>query len=60
MMCSCLHTRTAHEHYRAGTECSACGCPRYRRPPRARAADLVFAARIALGLWRTMPRRPTR
>jgi len=29
---SCHHTRVAHEHYRAGTECSICMCPRFAAP----------------------------
>jgi hypothetical protein len=27
----CGHGKTAHEHYRRGTDCSLCDCPRYRR-----------------------------
>lgn len=30
--CGCGHGRTAHEHYRRGTDCALCGCERYRRP----------------------------
>jgi hypothetical protein len=29
--CTCGHPREAHEHYRRGTDCSACLCPRYDR-----------------------------
>jgi len=32
--CSCGHLRTAHEHYRRGTDCSLCpdkGCQRFRK-----------------------------
>jgi hypothetical protein len=29
----CGHTVDAHEHYRNGTDCSACDCTRYRRLP---------------------------
>lgn len=25
--CRCGHPRKSHLHYRAGTECSQCGCP---------------------------------
>jgi hypothetical protein len=29
--CRCGHPRTAHQHYRGGTECALCiECPRYR------------------------------
>jgi hypothetical protein len=27
--CSCGHEREAHEHHRAGADCSLCGCPRF-------------------------------
>jgi hypothetical protein len=27
--CSCGHGKDAHEHYRRGSDCSACGCTRY-------------------------------
>lgn len=27
----CKHSRHAHSHYRNGTDCSICSCPRYRR-----------------------------
>jgi hypothetical protein len=32
--CLCSHDRAAHEHWRAGSDCGACGaagCPAYRR-----------------------------
>jgi hypothetical protein len=29
--CRCSHPRSAHEHYRAGTDRSLCDCTRYRR-----------------------------
>ncbi|WP_433507504.1 hypothetical protein ACQP04_14215 [Pseudonocardia halophobica] len=29
--CRCGHGSTAHEHYRRGTECVTCDCPRFRR-----------------------------
>jgi hypothetical protein len=29
-LCRCGHPRAAHEHYRAGTDCAQCDCPRYR------------------------------
>lgn len=28
---NCGHHRHAHQHYRPGTECAFCGCPRYRQ-----------------------------
>lgn len=51
--CVCGHTRAAHEHYRRGSDCGACGaqaCPKYhleagavprpmRRPSRAKRAE---------------------
>ena len=47
-LCECDHTRAAHEHYRAGTDCGACGrriCPAFRlataQAPRAAAVDEV-------------------
>ncbi|WP_305790189.1 hypothetical protein [Symbioplanes lichenis] len=33
-LCVCGHERQAHDHYRAGSECTFCGaagCPRFRR-----------------------------
>ncbi len=29
--CVCGHVRDAHEHYRPGTDCALCDCPRFRR-----------------------------
>ncbi len=35
-VCSgCGHARQAHQHYRRGTECSLCSCPRYHRSAKA-------------------------
>lgn len=31
---TCGHERERHRHYRAGTDCSACDCLRYRKPRR--------------------------
>lgn len=28
--CVCAHGQDAHEHYRPGTDCALCDCPRYR------------------------------
>jgi hypothetical protein len=31
-LCKCGHPKSAHEHYRAGTECSLCTtCKKFRR-----------------------------
>jgi hypothetical protein len=46
MTCRCGHSRTTHDHYRAGTDCGACGparCPAYRTSWRALAGDLRAA-----------------
>jgi hypothetical protein len=29
-VCRCGCARTSHEHYRRGTDCALCSCPRYR------------------------------
>jgi hypothetical protein len=29
--CACGHQREAHEHYRRGSDCALCDCPRFRR-----------------------------
>ncbi|GGK86271.1 hypothetical protein JOE58_001239 [Curtobacterium luteum] len=29
--CVCGHVRDAHEHYRPGTDCALCDCPRFRK-----------------------------
>lgn len=31
-LCTCGHPRAAHEHYRRGSDCALCSCPRYHRP----------------------------
>jgi hypothetical protein len=36
--CLCGHGPGAHEHYRGGTDCAWCGCPRWR-------------TRVPLGGW---------
>jgi len=28
--CRCGHLRNAHQHYRSGSDCGLCGCPRFR------------------------------
>jgi len=30
MACRCGHDKKAHEHYRPGSDCALCNCPRYR------------------------------
>ncbi|WP_432571941.1 hypothetical protein [Kineococcus sp. SYSU DK005] len=42
--CVCGHAALAHEHYRAGSDCSRCECPRFR----------------SSSPWRTALRRLTR
>jgi len=29
--CVCGHGEDAHEHYRPGTDCALCDCPKFRR-----------------------------
>ena len=29
-LCRCGHTREAHSHYRKGSDCALCACPRFR------------------------------
>ncbi|MGD3261515.1 hypothetical protein QT366_22665, partial [Xanthomonas citri pv. citri] len=29
--CVCGHPRDAHEHYRPGTDCALCDCPKFRK-----------------------------
>jgi hypothetical protein len=31
-LCSCHHGRDAHRHYRPGSDCAACSCPRWSPP----------------------------
>ena len=30
MICVCGHGQEAHQHYRPGTDCSLCPCPKWR------------------------------
>jgi hypothetical protein len=30
-ICACGHLRTAHEHYRRGTDCALCTCAQFHR-----------------------------
>ena len=32
VLCRCGHERLAHEHYRRGSECALCECPRWSPP----------------------------
>jgi len=34
MTCECGHAEDAHQHYRPGTDCGVCDCPKYRRQRR--------------------------
>ena len=29
LLCRCGHARSAHRHYRKGTDCALCDCPRW-------------------------------
>jgi len=29
VLCSCRHSRDAHRHYRPGSDCALCECPRW-------------------------------
>jgi len=30
-LCRCRHSRSAHRHYRSGSDCAVCECPRLSR-----------------------------
>ena len=45
---SCGHGALWHSHYRAGSDCSACSCPRYRRRRMTLAEILAAAAALAV------------
>ncbi|MGQ0574890.1 MAG: hypothetical protein ACT4RN_11895 [Pseudonocardia sp.] len=45
--CRCGHGRDAHEHFRRGSDCALCGCPRYRSRYRSRGALRRLLARAA-------------
>jgi hypothetical protein len=32
LLCSCHHGGDAHRHYRPGSDCAACTCPRWSPP----------------------------
>ena len=32
LLCRCHHTRDAHRHYRPGSDCAVCTCPRWSSP----------------------------
>jgi hypothetical protein len=32
LLCRCHHGRDAHRHYRPGSDCAACTCPRWAPP----------------------------
>ena len=37
--CKCGHAANAHEHYRRGTDCAMCTCPKFRAGSSARSRD---------------------
>jgi hypothetical protein len=37
--CKCGHAANAHEHYRRGTDCGLCSCPKFRAGTPARARE---------------------
>jgi len=37
--CTCGHAANAHEHYRRGTDCALCTCPKFRAGPPAKGRD---------------------
>jgi hypothetical protein len=45
--CTCAHAAGAHRHYRAGTDCALCDCPRYRRAP----VEQTGGTRITCGVY---------
>lgn len=30
-LCTCGHEKAAHQHYRRGTDCALCTCPKYTK-----------------------------
>jgi hypothetical protein len=36
--CTCGHEANAHEHYRRGTDCAMCSCPKFRAGSSTKAA----------------------
>ena len=46
--CRCGHVAEAHEHYRPGRDCGACGCHRFAAASDARPAPAVFAVVLAV------------
>jgi hypothetical protein len=46
--CRCGHAAEAHEHYRPGRDCGACGCHRFAAPSAARPGAAVFAVVLAV------------
>jgi len=51
-LCSCGHAGSAHEHFRAGTDCGLCRperpCTQFRKPPSSLASMVRRAAHIQL------------
>ena len=46
--CACGHPRSAHDHYRSGTDCGACGATECRRYRRAGGAFRMLMRRLGL------------
>ena len=47
-LCACGHARFPHEHYRRGSDCALCDCPRWR-PVRGAVRELVRRWAAAAG-----------
>jgi hypothetical protein len=66
-VCLCGHPKTAHEHFRPGSDCGSCGaavCRRYRPARRRRAAvhrtDQAIDAVLADDITRALRMAPAR
>ena len=46
--CRCGDAAEAHEHYRPGRDCGACGCHRFASATDSRPAAAVFAVVLAV------------
>ncbi|MFP5020213.1 hypothetical protein [Pseudonocardia phyllosphaerae] len=57
-LCRCGHSRDAHEHYRPGSDCSACGsaCGAFRARTGRGARSSVVPAQVRRA-WRALLRR---
>jgi hypothetical protein len=52
-LCRCGHERQPHDHLRPGTNCSRCGCPRWRAARR-RSRATTTARLAAMGMAYTV------